>query len=556
MYKTEYEKWLNSPAVDEKTKEELKKMADEEISDCFYRNLEFGTGGMRGILGVGTNRINVYTVRKITQGLANEIKEIPGGDKMGVVISYDSRKMSEEFAKECASVLSANGITAYVFDSLRATPELSFAVRYLKCIRGIMITASHNPKEYNGYKIYAGDGCQLPPEPAERIAGYIDKIDIFADIKISENPSYKIVGKEIDDAYINAVLKESLGVKIPENMRVVYTPLHGTGNIPVRRILSEIGVKNAFVVPEQELPDGDFKTVKSPNPEDSAAMSMAIEYAKRINADLVLGTDPDCDRVGIAVKNRENEYVCLNGNQTGALMCEFILRKLSEENRIPKNGTVVKTIVTTDIIEKITAEYGVGTVNVLTGFKYIGEKIGEFEKQGNEERFIFGLEESYGYLKGTYARDKDAVVASMLICQMTADYIVKGKSVYDGMADLYKKYGYSEQLLKTYTIPGASGAEKIKHVMSSIRNNPFSDIAGFKVIKTEDYENGINNLPKSNVIKLITENGWIAIRPSGTEPKLKLYFEIFGKEKARVKEDMLSVNDDFEKKTEKIINEG
>lgn len=555
MCRAEYEKWLNSTLVDDKTKEQLKKMTAEEIRDCFYRNLEFGTGGMRGILGIGTNRMNVYTVRKITQGLANEIKQIPGGDKMGVVIAYDSRRMSREFAKECAGVLCANGISVYVFDSLRPTPELSFAVRYLKCIRGIMITASHNPKEYNGYKIYASDGCQLPPAAAAAIAGHIDKTDIFDDIKTSENPAYKTIGGEIDGEYIKAVLTESLGVRIPGDMRVVYTPLHGTGNIPVRRILSEIGVKNVFVVPEQELPDESFSTVKSPNPEDGAAMSMAIEYAKKTDADIVLGTDPDCDRIGLAVKKDKNEYVRLNGNQTGALMCEFILRKLSEKNKLPKNGVVVKTIVTTDIIEKITAEYGAETVNVLTGFKYIGEKIGELEKQGNRERFVFGLEESYGYLKGTYARDKDAVVSSMIICQMAADYIAGGKTLYDGLIALYEKYGCMMQLLKTYTVAGAGGDEKIKYIMQAIRDKPLTDIAGFKTVKKEDYEKGIYNLPKANAIKLILENGWVAVRPSGTEPKLKLYFELSAENMIKVKEDMTSVNEDLEKKIEKIINE-
>ena len=520
-----YDLWLENTSDEDKAA--LKAMSEDEIRDSFYKELEFGTGGLRGIMGMGTNRMNVYTVRKATQGLANEI--LAGGAdlaKKGVVIAYDSRNNSQKFAYEAANVLSANGINVYIFDSLRPTPELSFSVRHLGCARGIVITASHNPKEYNGYKVYGEDGGQIPPAVADEIIKYINSIDIFHDVKTSENPKYEVIGKEVDDAYISAVLEQSMNVKIPENIRIVYTPLHGSGNKLVRAVLDRIGAKNVFVVPEQELPDGNFPTVKSPNPENMEAFDIAIEYAQKQNADLVFGTDPDSDRIGIAVKNHNGKYVTLTGNQTGSLLCEFILGKMHAEGSIENGDTVIKTIVTTELVRKIAENYGVKLCEVLTGFKFIGEKIKEFESA--DDKFVFGLEESYGYLKGTYARDKDAVVAAMLICEMAADYFAQGISVYDGLQKLYEKYGYTKEILKTVTLTGIEGAKKINEIMENFRSNPPKEFAGEKVCGMKDYILGIDGMPKSNVLKFFFENGWMAVRPSGTEPKIKFYVGING----------------------------
>lgn len=520
-----YDLWLENTSDEDKAA--LKAMSEDEIRDSFYKELEFGTGGLRGIMGMGTNRMNVYTVRKATQGLANEI--LAGGAdlaKKGVVIAYDSRNNSQKFAYEAANVLSANGINVYIFDSLRPTPELSFSVRHLGCARGIVITASHNPKEYNGYKVYGEDGGQIPPAVADEIIKYINSIDIFHDVKTSENPKYEVIGKEVDDAYISAVLEQSMKVKIPENIRIVYTPLHGSGNKLVRAVLDRIGAKNVFVVPEQELPDGNFPTVKSPNPENMEAFDIAIEYAQKQNADLVFGTDPDSDRIGIAVKNHNGKYVTLTGNQTGSLLCEFILGKMHAEGSIENGDTVIKTIVTTELVRKIAENYGVKLCEVLTGFKFIGEKIKEFESA--DDKFVFGLEESYGYLKGTYARDKDAVVAAMLICEMAADYFAQGISVYDGLQKLYEKYGYTKEILKTVTLTGIEGAKKINEIMENFRSNPPKEFAGEKVCGMKDYILGIDGMPKSNVLKFFFENGWMAVRPSGTEPKIKFYVGING----------------------------
>lgn len=547
-YTDKYELWLNR--ADEKTVCELKKMNDNEITECFYRDLEFGTGGLRGIMAPGTNRMNIYTVRRATQGLANEIL-LGGGDaaKKGVVIAFDSRNNSSEFAHEAANVLSANGINTYIFDSLRPTPELSFAVRHLGCARGIVITASHNPKEYNGYKVYGSDGGQIPPQTADKIIKYIEETDIFDGVKTTDKPEYKVIGREVDEAYISAVLKQSMNVKIPENMKIVYTPLHGSGNKLVREVLAKIGIKNVFVVPEQELPDGNFPTVKSPNPENMEAFDIAIEYAKKQNADLVFGTDPDSDRIGIAVRDNTGKYVTFNGNQTGALLCEFILKKMSENGGIPEGGTIIKTIVTTELARKIADEYGAELCDVLTGFKFIGEKIKEFEDGGNKKKYIFGFEESYGYLKGTYARDKDAVVAAMLICEMAAELSSNGMSVYDGLTALYEKYGYTEEKLKTVTLSGREGTEKISAIMDNLRKNPPSEIAGRRVTEIKDYISGIDGMPKSNVLKFFFENGWMAARPSGTEPKIKFYAGISGD-----KEDVKKCIAEFEKYTEKLAD--
>ena len=522
-YNISYNQWLESDKLAALEKNVLKELSKAETEDSFYRNLEFGTGGLRGVMGLGTNRMNIYTVRRATQGLASEILD-SGADfvEKGVVIAHDSRNNSRIFALEAANVLCANGIKTYLFDDLRPTPELSFAVRYLNCARGIVITASHNPREYNGYKVYGEDGGQIPPHTADRIIKYIDNTDIFDGVKLCENPEINIIGEEVDNEYIKAVKEQSLGTKIPADFKVVYTPLHGSGNIPVRRILAETGVKNVFVVPEQEKPDGNFSTVKSPNPENSEAFDIAIEYAKKQNADLVFGTDPDSDRIGVVVKTADGEYKILNGNQTGCLLLEYILRKEKEKGTLPKNGAVVKTIVTSELVRRIADDYGIITLDVLTGFKFIGEKIKEFEK-GNEYSFVFGLEESFGYLKGTYARDKDAVVAAMLICEVAADYKQRGMTLYDGLMKIYEKYVFCDQKLETLTLKGIDGSEKIQKMMHKFRNEEMP----FEVVRKIDYKDGLDGLPKSDVLKFILPNGWFAVRPSGTETKIKFYFEVF-----------------------------
>ena len=526
-YKDAYEKWLTSDKVSEEVKAELRGIDEKEIEDRFYKELEFGTGGLRGIMGAGTNRMNIYTVRKATQGLALEI--LDKGKALcekGVVIAHDSRNNSALFAKECAKVLCANGIKTYLFESLRPTPELSFAVRHLGCARGIVVTASHNPKEYNGYKVYGEDGGQLPPEVADIIIGYINKTDIFDDIKISENPEYISIGEDVDKAYIKAVREQSLGIEIPDDFKVVYTPIHGSGNKLVRRVLDEIGVKNVFVVPEQEQPDGNFPTVKSPNPENPEAFTIALEYAKEQNADIVFGTDPDSDRIGVVVRKNDGSFAVLNGNQTGALLCEFILRKRKEAGTLPSEGAVIKTIVTTEMIRAIADSFGMETIDVLTGFKFIGEKIKEFEAEGKFDKYIFGLEESYGYLKGSYARDKDAVVASMLVTELAADLKTQGKTLYDGLIELYEKYGYFLEALETKTLTGIEGVEKIKAIMRKFREEGVP----METEKVLDYSQGIDGLPKSDVLKYFLKDGsWFAVRPSGTEPKIKFYFGVCGK---------------------------
>ena len=530
-FKDNYVKWIESDAVDSAVKDELNNIAEneKETEDRFYKDLSFGTGGLRGVMGAGTNRMNVYTVRKATQGVANEILSHGSefADK-GVVIAYDSRNNSADFAYECTRVLSANGIKTYIFDSLRPTPELSFAVRHLGCARGIVITASHNPKEYNGYKVYGEDGGQIPPEIAETIQRFIDETDIFDGVRLTDKPDNIIIGDEVDSAYIDAVKAQSCGTVIPEDFKAVYTPLHGSGNLLVRRILAKIGVKNVFTVPEQEKPDGNFPTVKSPNPENSESFDIAVKYAKEQNADIVFGTDPDSDRLGVVVRNAVGEYVVLNGNQTGCLLCEYILRKAKESGTLPADGAVVKTIVTTEAVRAIAADYGIETIDVLTGFKFIGDQIKGFEDKGRTEKFIFGLEESYGYLKGTYARDKDAVVAAMLICEAAADYKAKGMTLYEGLQAIYEKYGYSMEKLETITLKGIDGAEQIKSIMQRFRTESLA----MDIVKKLDYLDGIDGLPKSDVLKFFTPNGWFAVRPSGTEPKIKFYFGAKGSTKA------------------------
>ncbi len=521
-YKENYNLWLEK--ADEATKAELLALSDEEIYDRFYRTLEFGTGGLRGILGAGTNRMNIYTVRQATQGLAKELADC-GDEEMarGVVIAHDSRNMSREFALECTKVLAANGIKAYLFDELRPTPELSFAVRHLNAARGIVITASHNPKEYNGYKAYGEDGGQLSPEPAKKILEYINQIDIFEGVKLAE-PDYIEIGADVDAKYLEAVKAQSLDVDVPEDFKLVYTPLHGSGNKLVRKILDMVGIKNVVVVKEQELPDGNFPTVKSPNPENKEAFTIAIKLAEEVGADIAIGTDPDSDRVGVVVKSKTGEYITFNGNQTGVLLCDFILTKLKESGKLPANGSVIKTIVTTEMITEIAKDYGVNVDNVLTGFKFIGEKIKEYEDNGNYT-FILGMEESYGYLSGTYARDKDAVVASMLVAQMAAEYAKMGKTLEDRLFELFEKYGYFREDLVTMELYGEEGSKKIAEMVDSYRN---SDTAAFEYIEKIDYlESEKTGLPKANVIKyLLPGNGYAVVRPSGTEPKIKFYLSV------------------------------
>ena len=525
-YKKEFEKWINSPKVTDEVKAELSSIDEKEKEDRFYKELEFGTAGMRGIMSTGINRMNIYTVRRATQGLCLEMMD-KGEEtlKKGVVIAYDSRNNSALFAMECAKVLCANGIKTYLFESLRPTPELSFALRYLKCARGIVVTASHNPKEYNGYKVYGEDGSQLPPEDADVITNYINNIDLFDGVKITENPDYISIGEDVDRAYIDAIKEQSLGIKIPEDFKVVYTPIHGSGNKLVRRVLDEIGVKNVFVVPEQEAPNGDFPTVVSPNPENAEAFTIAIKYAKEQNADIVFGTDPDSDRLGVVVRLEDGSYNVLNGNQIGALLCEFILRTRKAQGTLPKEGAVVKSIVSTEMIRAITKDYGIETIDVLTGFKFIGEKIKEFEAEGKFDKYVFGFEESYGYLKGSYCRDKDAVVASMLITELAADLKAHGKTLYDGLIDLYEKYGYYLENVQTKTLAGIEGLAQIKAIMKKFREEGVP----FELEKALDYSTGVDGLPKSDVLKYFLKDGSLfTVRPSGTEPKIKFYFGVCG----------------------------
>ena len=550
-YVDAYKRWLESPVVDENTKSELRTISDNdnEIKERFYRSLEFGTAGLRGIIGAGTNRMNIYTVRLATQGLCEDIKNC--GQKAveaGVVIAYDSRHKSYEFALESAKVLAANGIKAYLFDELRPTPELSFAIRHLKCSRGIVITASHNPKEYNGYKAYGEDGGQLPPASSDYVISIISKTDIFDDVKViteaeaKEKGLLEIIGEDVDKAYLQNVLKQSVSTepieKLGDDFSVIYSPFHGTGNKPVRRILDMIGIKNLRVVKEQELPDPDFSTVKSPNPEEKAGFSYAIEMAKKEKADLIFATDPDADRIGVIATDANGDYVTLSGNQIGVLLTEFMLRSKKENGTLNNKGAIIKTIVTTSMIYPIVKEYGVNVHDVLTGFKYIAELIKDFEENNYYNEFILGFEESYGYLSGTYARDKDAVVAAMLISEMAADYKLKGKTLYEGLIDLYEKYGYYMERGKSVTFEGIDGAEKIKNIMDMFRQNPPKEFASLKVLRMWDVKRGVItsfdggedekiHLPPADVFRYDLENNaWFAVRPSGTEPKIKFYFGV------------------------------
>lgn len=547
-YIKNYEEWINNPYFDDETRQELINIKGDtkEIEDRFYKNLEFGTGGLRGVIGAGTNRINDYTVRRATFGLANYILKKCGedGKQKGVVIAYDSRHKSAEFCLETAKTLAACGIKAYIFDSLRPTPELSFAVRHLGCIAGVVITASHNPPEYNGYKVYWTDGGQVCPVIASEIINEVNEVKEYSTIPtISKNEAIEkglleIIGNEVDHAFIEAVktqvLRQDIIDKVGNDIKIFFTPIHGTGNIPIRTVLKEVGFKNIEVIKEQELPDPNFSTVKYPNPEEKEVFNIAIEKAKKEGADIIIGTDPDCDRVGVVVKNTEGEYIVLNGNQVGSLLVNYVLENLKNENKLPQNPTIVKTIVTSELGAVIAKSFGVESIDTLTGFKFIGEKIHEFENS-NEKTFIMGYEESYGYLVGTHARDKDGVVASLLISEMASFYYEKNMSLYEGLMDIYSRYGYFREELKSITLKGIDGMEKIKSIMNYFRNSNIESIGGLKVNEIKDYSKGIAGLPKSDVLKFILEdNSWLAIRPSGTEPKIKFYFGCNGKDKNTV----------------------
>lgn len=547
-YMKRYEEWLTNPYFDEEIRHELAALKgnDSEIKERFYKNLEFGTGGLRGILGAGVNRMNLYTVRRATQGLANTILK-EGGESRGVAIAHDSRRMSPEFALDSALCLAANGIHAYLFESLRPTPELSFALRTLGCIAGIVITASHNPAEYNGYKVYWEDGAQITYPKDEQIIKEVNSITDFSSAKTMTKEEalakglLTIIGKEIDDKYI-AELKKLVLNPISEEgkkMKIVYTPLHGTGNLPVRRILSELGFDQVYVVPEQELPDSEFSTVGYPNPEDPKVFNLALKLAKEVGADLILATDPDADRLGIMVKDANGEFVLFNGNMTGALIAEYEFSQKAEKGILPKNAALIKTIVTGNISDLIAEHYNAKLIEVLTGFKYIGEQIKLFEETGSNT-YVFGYEESYGCLVGTHSRDKDAIVAVMCLCEAAAYYRSKGISLYEQMNKIYEKYGYFKEDLVSVTLKGIEGMEKIKEIMESYRKNPPKTAGDYKVLKIRDYkadtitelETGkvtSTGLPKSDVLYFdLNDNAWCAIRPSGTEPKIKFYFGVKG----------------------------
>ncbi len=557
-YTKEYELWLENVTPEERV--ELEKIKDEETEkkDRFYRSLEFGTGGLRGVIGLGLNRMNSYIIARATQGLANQLKKTnPEGTNLSVTIAYDSRHKSDEFAKTAACVLAANGIKAYIFSELKPVPELSFSVLYKKATAGIAVTASHNPAKYNGYKVYGSDGAQLNPELASIVLEEIEKTPVFGGAKLIDfdegvkSGLIEIMGDEVEEEYLNIVQKCCLNPELVKKkgneLKFVYTPFHGTGNKPVRKILNRIGFENVIIVKEQENPDGAFPTVASPNPENKESFEIAIRYAKENNADLIIGTDPDADRVGILVRNKEGEYIVLTGNQTGVLLTEYILSMRKEKGTLPEDGYVVKTIVTTNITKEICDFYGVEMKDVLTGFKFIGEKIKESEETG-KGTYLFGFEESYGSLAGTYAKDKDAVAASMLIAEMALYYREKGLNLYDQLMNIYKKYGFYEEFVTSVTMEGIEGIEKIKSIMEDVRKNPPKSIGGKKVIAVRDYNTSFRTetetgktepiyLPKSNVIYLELEdkNNFI-IRPSGTEPKIKIYCMLCGKSREETAE--------------------
>ena len=553
-----YNQWLESDYFDAETKQELENIKgnEKEIEDRFYTDLEFGTAGLRGIIAAGTNRINIYTVRRATFGLANYIMKNTTEEEKnrGVVIAHDNRNMSREFCLEAANTLAACGIKAYIFDSLRTTPELSFAVRKLHTIAGIVITASHNPPEYNGYKVYWEDGAQVMPEIAAAITDEVNSIKDYSTIPtIKENQKDLVVmlGEDQDTAFIEAVktqvIKKDLVKKVGQDFKIVYTPLCGTGNVPVTRALSEVGFKNVLVVPEEQNPDPNFAGIEYPNPEEHKALTRGISLAKAEGADLVIATDPDCDRVGVAVKTTTGEYALLTGNQIGAMLTNYIIESSKEENKLDPKATLVKTIVTSEFGADIAKANNLDVINVLTGFKFIGQKIKSFEESG-DKTYLFGYEESYGYLVGTHARDKDGVVASLLISEMAAYYYDKGMSLYEGLQELYKKYGYFKEKTISLTLKGIEGLAKIKEIITYFRENDIEEFNNTKVVDLKDYQKGIDGLPKSNVLKYFLEDGsWIAIRPSGTEPKLKFYVAVKGQDEVKCLEKIANIEADINK---------
>ena len=550
-YKEVYEQWIANPYFDEATKEELKSIAEDEneIKERFYMDLEFGTAGLRGIIGAGTNRMNIYVVRRATQGLANYIAKVDKKSQ-GVAIAYDSRHMSPEFAQEAALCLAANGIKAYIFETLRPTPELSFAVRHLGCVAGINVTASHNPPEYNGYKVYWEDGAQITPPHDSGIMGEVKAISDWNTVKTMDKAEaekaglFEVIGKEVDDAYMAELKKQVIHMDAIQaegkNLKIVYTPLHGTGNIPARRILKELGFENVYVVKEQELPDGDFPTVSYPNPEAAEAFELGLKLAKEVDADLVLATDPDADRLGVRVKDKNGEYHDLTGHMSGCLLANYeISQRKAVNGSLPEDGALIKTIVTTNLADAIAKGYGVKLIEVLTGFKFIGQQILGFEKSGKGS-YLFGFEESYGCLIGTYARDKDAIVATMALCEAAAYYKTQGKTLWDAMIEMYEQFGYYKDDIKAVTMKGIEGLQKIQDIMNSLRQNPPAEFAGHKVVAVRDYKaDTIKNLetgevtptglPNSNVLYYeLTNDAWVCVRPSGTEPKVKFYYGVKG----------------------------
>lgn len=550
-YMEEYKFWLEDSYFDADTKAELKAIADDEaqIEDRFYKDLEFGTGGLRGVIGAGTNRMNIYTVRKATQGLANYILKA-GTQAQGVAIAYDSRFMSPEFADEAGLCLAANGIKAYVFDALRPTPELSFALRTLGCTAGIVVTASHNPPEYNGYKVYWADGAQVTAPRDKDIITEVRAVTDYHTVKTMDKAEaiaagmYQAIGAEIDDAYMVELKKQIIHPeiieKVADDIKIVYTPFNGTGNVPARRILKEIGFKNVYVVPEQEMPDPKFTTLDYPNPEDPKAFTLALKLAKEVNADIVLATDPDADRLGIyAYDTKSGEYVPFTGNMSGMLIADYILKERIATGTMPVNPMLVKTIVTTNMADRIVEKYGVEMVEVLTGFKYIGEQI-KWALEKGDKNYVFGLEESYGCLAGTHARDKDAIVAVMCLCEVAAWCKANGKTVWDRMVEMYEEYGYFKETQYALTLKGIEGSKKIAEIMENLRNNPPAQLGDYKVVEFRDYDKNVvknmatgetkeTGLPKSNVLYFDLDNdGWCCARPSGTEPKLKFYMGVKG----------------------------
>ncbi|MCM1992485.1 phospho-sugar mutase [Oceanirhabdus seepicola] len=574
MYKKEAAKWIESEFISENFKTTIREMNDKELEECFYKNLEFGTGGLRGKMGVGSNRMNYVTIGKATQGLANYLVNKYNDSKIKINIAYDSRNNSKYFSEVVACVLCGNGIEVNLFDDLRPTPELSFSIPQCSAKGGIVITASHNPKEYNGYKVYNEYGGQITDDAAKEIIQSVNKVENFEDIKsisfeeVKKSGLLNIVGEDLDKQYMknvkNLIIRRDMINDNAEKLKVVYTPIHGSGNVPVRRVLDELGFKNVVVVEEQEKPNGDFPTVPYPNPEDPRAFELGLKLARDIDSDIIIGTDPDCDRIGVLCKDGD-EYFVFNGNMIGILISDYLLSAMKEKDIMPKNGEIIKTIVTTDMIKRIAEDFGCSISDVLTGFKYIGEKIHKSEESG-EKKFIFGLEESFGYLSGDFVKDKDAVIASTLICEMALYYKLKNKSLKDRLFDLYEKYGYFKEDLISITLEGKEGAEKIATALERLREMNNIDFKGFNLKAIQDYnssecimceENRVEriNLPKSNVLKFIfDDDSWFVVRPSGTEPKIKIYLSTNGKNEKKLNEKRESLKKQVEELVEVILN--